>query len=175
MLAVATAVVAGGCGGGATESVDLEFTRADGSLATFPQTVRAWCGPYDEDNSDIEAVHILAAELPYESPAAYWIVSAVRADVERDPVTTFPNSFVFSEPRGAGLFAYDTEDRENELSSADEESEGTMRIELEGCEPGDTVRVTFDDVVLGSEYHDLPPVSVEGSVVAEIGDAPDRS
>ena len=50
-----------------------------------------------------------------------------------------------------------------------------MRIELDGCEPGDTVRVTFDDVVLGSEYHDLPPVSVEGSVVAEIGDAPDRS
>jgi hypothetical protein len=162
---------AGGCDGGAT-AVDVEFTRADGSLATFPQTVRAWCGPYDEDNSDIEAMHVLAADLPYESPSAYWMVSAVRADVERDPVTIFPNSFVFSEPRGAGLFAYDTEDRENELSSADEESEGTMRIELEGCEPGDTAHVTFDDVVLGSEYSDLPSMSVEGSVVAEIGAAP---
>jgi hypothetical protein len=172
---VAAAAAAGGCGGDGTQTVDVDFTRADGSLATFPQTVRAWCGPYDEDNSDTDAVHILAAELPYESPAAYWIVSAVRADIERKPVTTFPDSFVFSEPRGAGLFALDADDRGNELSSADEESEGTMRVELEGCEPGDTVRVTFDDVVLGSEYHDLPPISVAGAAVAEIGDAPDRS
>ena len=168
---MAFAAVAGGCGGGATESVDVEFTRADGSLATFPQTVRTWCGPYDDENSDTEAVHLLAAELPYKSPAAYWIVSAVRAD-ERDPVTTFPNSFVFSEPRGAGLFAYDTEDRENELSSADEESKGAIRVELDGCNRGETVRVQFEDLVLGSEYHDLPPMSVEGSVVGEIGDAP---
>ncbi len=99
----------------------------------------------------------------------------MQADIERDPVTTFPNSFVFSEPRGAGLFAYDGDDRGNELSSADEESKGTMRTELEGCEPGDTVRVEFDDVVLGSEYFDLPPISVEGAVTAEIGDAPDSS
>jgi hypothetical protein len=34
------------------------------------------------------------------------------------------------------------------------------------------VRVTIEDVVLGSEYSDLPSISVEGSVLAEIGDAP---
>jgi hypothetical protein len=138
--------------------------------------VRVWCGPYDDENRDTDAVHILAGKVPRdESPPTYWIVSAVRADVERNPVTTLPNSFVYTKPRGAAFFALDAEDRENELSSADEESRGTMRIELEGCEPGDTVRVKFEDVVLGSEYADLPPLSVAGSLVAEISDAPDRS
>jgi hypothetical protein len=129
--------------------------------------VRAWCAPFDDDNSHRHAVHILAGELPHEeSPPAYWILRAVQADVERNPVTTLPNSFVFTEARGASFFALD--DTGNELSSADEDSEGTMRIELEGCEPGDTVRVEFEDVTLGSEYSDLPAISVEGSVLAEI-------
>jgi hypothetical protein len=97
----------------------------------------------------------------------------VRADVERDPVTTLPNSFVYTEARRASLFALD--DTGNELSSADEESKGRIRVELEGCEPGDTVRVEFEGVTLGSEYSDLPPISVEGAVTAEIGDAPDRA
>ena len=46
-----------------SKSVDVKFTRADGSLATFPQTVRAWCGPYDDENRDIKGVHVLAGEL----------------------------------------------------------------------------------------------------------------
>ena len=96
------------------------------------------------------------------------MVTAVHADVEREPVTTLPNDFVYTGQKGAGMFALDAEDRKNELSSAEEESEGAIRIELEGCDPGDTVRVQFEDVVLASEYHDLPSVSVEGSVVAEI-------
>jgi hypothetical protein len=131
--------------------------------------VRAWCGPYDDENRDTDAVHILAGKVPRdESPPTYWIVSAVRADVERDPVTTLPNSFVYTKPRGAAFFALDAEERENELSSADEESEGTIRVELAGRGPGDTVRVTFEKVVLGSEYSDLSSVSVEGSVRAEV-------
>jgi hypothetical protein len=136
--------------------------------------VRAWCAPFDENNSHRDAVHVLAGELPRDdSSSAYWILSAVRADVERDPVTTLPNSSVYTKARGASFFALDATG--NELSSADEESEGTIRIELEGCESGDTVRVDFHAVVLGSEYSDLRPIGVEGSVLAEIGDAPDRS
>ena len=50
-----------------------------------------------------------------------------------------------------------------------------MRIELDGCEPGHTVGLLFDRVTLGSEYSDLPPISVEGAVTAEIGDAPASS
>ena len=66
------------------------------------------------------------------------------------------------------MFGVDAERRNNELSSATEESKGAIRVEVDGCDPGDTVRVEFQDVVLGSEYSDLPSVSVEGSVVAEI-------
>ena len=160
-------MVVGGCGGDGGQSVDVEFTRTDGSILTFPQTVRAWCGPYDDENRNTEAVHVLAGELPRgESPAAFFMVRAVRADVHA--VTTLPNDFVYTEPEGADLFALDAERRNNELSSATEESKGAIQVELDGCDPGDNVRVTFEDVVLGSEYHDLPTVSVEGSVVAEI-------
>jgi hypothetical protein len=160
--------LAAGCGDDAgRQSVDVEFTRTDGSPATFPRTLRAYCAPFDENNSHRHAVHVLAGELPRaESPPAYWILRAVQADVERDPVTKLPNDFVYTEARGASFFALD--ETGNELSSSDEESQGTIRVELAGCEPGDVVRVTFDGVVLGSEYSNLPSISVDGSVVAEI-------
>ena len=97
----------------------------------------------------------------------------VRADVERDPVTTLPSNFVYTEPRGTALFALDSDDRENELSSASERSGGAIRVEPDGCDQGDTVRVDFEDVLLGSEYHDLPSLSIEGWSLAEIGEAPE--
>jgi hypothetical protein len=168
---LATAALTGGCGDERSEprpSVDVTVTRADGATADFPRRVRAWCGPFDEDNADAEAVHVMAGKRgPHSS---FWQLTAVRADVERDPVTTLPNSFVFTEPRGATLFAYDNKPRGNELSSAEEESSGTIRVELAGCEPGDTVRLTFDDIVLGSELHDLGGLSFDGKVVAVISD-----
>jgi hypothetical protein len=158
---------AAGCGGGSAP--DVKFTRADGSVAEFPTTLRAWCGPFDEDNEDVEAVHVLAGD---PAPASYWILDAVRADIAADAATTLPNDFVYTEPEGASLFAFDVDDRENELSSATEESTGTIRVKSEGCEPGAAVIVELDDVVLGSEYSDLPKMSVSGMAEAEIGDPP---
>ena len=58
-----------------------------------------------------------------EPQTALWVLSAVRADVERDAVTTSRTA---------------------------------------------SVRVEFEEVVLGSEYFDLPTISVEGAVTAEI-------
>ena len=170
-VSVVFAAASAGCGGDRSTSstVDVEFTRANGSFADMPTTVRAWCGPFDEDNGDDEGVHVLAGDRP---PSPYWIVDAVRADIERDPTTTFPNSFDYTKPRGAALFVFDADDRGNELSSADEESSGTIKVEYEGCDTGDSVTVAFDDVELGSEYHDMPPLSVSGTVLAEIGDPP---
>lgn len=173
---VLAAAVVGGCDGGAgdDEAVDVEFTREDGSAATFPETVRAWCEAFDGDNPDVDAVHVWAGEPPQGEPAdPAWFVSAVRADIEREPTTTLPNNFVYTEPRGASLFALDdAEHGNNELSSADDESSGTIRVELDGCEPGDSVRLTFDEVVLGAELFQLPSMSVEGTALATIGASP---
>jgi hypothetical protein len=161
-----TTVALSACGGGG----GIEFTRSDGSVAQFPTMLRAWCGPYDDDSPDVEGVHVFAGELPRNEPtSSFWMVQAVRSD---DPETRLPNDFVSTEPRGASAFAFDAEDRENELSSAEEESSGTLHVESAGCEPGDSVTVTFDDVVLGNEYHDLPTLSVSGAVTAEIGEPP---
>lgn len=175
-LVVAVAI-AGGCGraGDGEENVDLEFTRQDGSGASFPESVRAWCAPFDEDNPDVEAVHAMAGEQPVEEPAEpFWMMRAVLADVEREPTTALPTDFVFTEPRGASFFALDDAEHDNnELSSADEESSGTIRVELDGCEPGDTLTLTFGQVALGSELHLLPTMSVEGKVVATIGEPPE--
>lgn len=168
-------LVLAGCGegGGSGSRNDVAFTRADGSSAQFPAEVRAWCGAFDEDNADVGGVHLLAADgARGESPGPYWIVDAVRADIERDPATSLPNSFTYTKPQGAALFVFDKQDRGNELSSADEESTGTITVEVEGCDAGDSVTVEFDDVELGSEYHDMPPLSVSGTVAAEIGEPP---
>jgi hypothetical protein len=166
---VATAAVGAGCSHEdlrPAASVDLSITRADGTTVEPPNRLHAWCGPFDEDNADTEAVHVMAGERGAHS--SFWQLDAVRVDVERDPVTTLPNSFVFTEPRRAFLFAYDTKPRGNELSSAEEESSGTIRVELAGCDVGDTVHLTFDHVVLGSELHDLGSLSFDGEVAAVI-------
>ena len=176
------AAFAGGCGGGnegdsgePRASLSVQFTRADGSVAHFPEAVRAWCGAFDEDNRDVEGVHVLAGEFPPggEDAEPFWIVRAVRADVERDDETQLPNDYVYTEPRGADLFALDdAAHAHNELSSASERSAGTIRVQLSGCERGDTVELSFDDVTLGSEYGDQPSLSVDGRVVASVGDPP---
>lgn len=168
---LATAAVAGGCSDERSESrasVDLTITRADGSTVASPNPVHAWCGPFDEDNADTEAVHVMAGKRDLHS--SLWELTAVRRDVTRDPATTLPNDFVYTEPRRATLFAYDTKPKGNELSSAEEESSGTIRVQLEGCDVGDTVQLTFDHVVLGSELHDLGSLSFDGEVTALIAD-----
>ncbi len=181
VLALALAAATAACGGSeeptaepsAQGSDGLRFTRDDGSDLQLPAGVRAWCGAFDEDNPEVEAVLLLGAEIG-EPAASFWVVHAVRADVARQPATTLPNEFVYTEPRGASLFVLDAGRNGNELSSSEEESSGVIRVELEGCDPGNEVRVELDDVVLGSEFSDGPPVRAHGSVVAEIGDEPRR-
>ena len=106
-----------GTGSSGTQSVDVEFTRADGSLATFPETVRRV----------VRTVRRGATRTATRStcwPASFLArnplprtgsLRAVQADVERDPVTTLPNSFVYTEARGAA-FSRTTPGRGNELS-----------------------------------------------------------
>ncbi len=149
---------------------DLTITRPDGTNVAVSRDVRAWCGAFDEDNADVDAVRVMAGSRGGKEP--FWELAAVRSDVERDPVTQLPNGFVFTEPRGASLFAFDNVPTGNELSSAEEESSGAIRVELDGCERGDQVRLTFAKVVLASELHDLGSLSFRGNVAVAISEPP---
>lgn len=149
---------------------DLIITRPDGTNVTVFGDVRAWCGSYDDDNADVDAVHVMVGKRGGKEP--FWELTAVKRDVERRPVTQLPNSFVFTEPRATSLFAFDNVPRDNELSSAEEESSGSIRVELDGCERGDEVRLTFSKVVLGSELHDLGSLRFGGNMTAQIAEPP---
>lgn len=106
----------------------------------------------------VRAIHVVAGD---RRSGSFWFLSAVLADVTRPTTVTLPNSFTFSEPRGALLFAVDR--GENELSSAVEEATGRIVIERGGCrpEPHVTFRVA---ATLGSEFFDGASVRVRGRV-----------
>jgi hypothetical protein len=62
--------VAAGCGGNAQQSVEAEVIRADGSLVTFPQDVRAWCG------------HVVLGSEYHDLPTVS-VAGSVVAEIER--------------------------------------------------------------------------------------------
>jgi hypothetical protein len=160
-LALVTAACGGndGSSGGGGDGIEVE--RADGSKIEFSGRMRAWC----RDGS----LWILNGDLPGEgdeTPETYWIVSvrAQNGDAKRR-VTVGPDSDVAED---GGMFVYDAE-RENELSSAEEDSSGTLEFDDVGCERGARVGVDVD-VTLDSEFHDAPSATARGSAEAEIGD-----
>jgi hypothetical protein len=82
--------------------------------------------------------------------------------VRREPVVELPNMFVFDEPQGADMFAVDGE---NELSSAEEESNGRIVVDRVRC--GRRLAVRFHvRGRLGSEFFDGDPLTVRGSFSA---------
>lgn len=135
----------------------LTFTRPDGTRLVFGQRFRIRCGPWEPD-VPVRAIHVVAG-IPRSG--AFWLLSAVLADVTRPTTVKLPNSFTFSKPRGALLFAVDR--GENELSSAEEEASGSIVFERAGCRP--KPHVTFRvDATLGSEFFDGETARVRGRV-----------
>jgi hypothetical protein len=166
--------IATSCGGaGESEQAGgVTVTREDGSVVEFPEAVRAWCGPFDDEM--VDAVHVHVGSWPVEVGSSFWRLEAVRDDLGE--ATTLPNDTVSNlekAPVGASLFVYDADQGQNELSSADSESSGTIRVELDGCEPGGTVETAFEGVTLASESLNGPTVSVQGTETFEIGDPPE--
>ena len=103
----------------------------------------------------VRALHIRAGARS----GPFWQLDAVVADVKRDPVVRFPHSFVFDKPTGAQLFAVE---RENELSSSEEEASGRMTFGAVRC--GRRLAVRFRvDAVLGSEFFGGETVTMRGS------------
>jgi hypothetical protein len=159
VIALAFAAVVAGTATAAPPRVDgeLTFTRPDGTRLAFGTRFRIRCGPWEPD-VPVRAIHVLAGT---PRSGSFWLLSAVLADVTRPATVTLPNSFTFSRPRGALLFAVDR--GENELSSAVEEAAGRIVFERAGCRPRPHVTVLVN-ATLGSEFFDGEPVRVRGRI-----------
>jgi hypothetical protein len=137
---------------------DVTLTRPDGSAVAFPQTVSVRCGRWEPDVRG-RTLHV---RVGAPRKGAFWVLRALVADVRRDPVVELPNMFVFDEPQGADMFAVDGE---NELSSAEEESNGRIVVDRVRC--GRRLAVRFHvRGRLGSEFFDGDPLTVRGSFSA---------
>ncbi len=135
-------------------SNSVEITRMDGTAVQVAQNLRVWCGRWEPDVA-VRALHIRAGARS----GPFWQLNAVVADVKRHPVVRFPHSFVFDKPTGAQLFAVE---RENELSSSEEEASGRMTFGAVRC--GRRLAVRFRvDAVLGSEFFGGETVTMRGS------------
>jgi hypothetical protein len=142
---------------------DLVFERANGTLITFPANTYVWCGAWEPGEVAAPSVHVFVG-----NPEGGWKLTAVRSDVVTGQPNTFPNNFIWDDPKDADLFIYDPP---NELSTQAEESSGSLTFTQLDCERGGRVAFTIDAVV-GSEFGDLPPVSVSGSFSGRIGAGP---
>jgi hypothetical protein len=153
-VAVALAALAGAAPAGAiTIDNRLVFLRPDGTEARFGGPVRVWCGPWERD-VPVRSIHVRVGLRAGRA----WHLSAVLADVRRDPVVRLPHAFIWDRPTGALLFAADGT---NELSSAEEEASGRLTFRRARCGPRLRIRVRVD-ATLGSEFSDGEPLRVRG-------------
>lgn len=144
----------------------LVFERADGSRIQFAGEPRVWCGAWEPGNVPDRAVHVLAGDFRNGGPV--WQLQAVVDDAQPGRPLTFPNSFVWDQPRGAAIFVLD---EPNELSTQTGDSDGSITFSELDCGSGGEVRFTID-ATIGSEFGDGPPVRVTGSFAAPVGEAP---
>lgn len=146
----------------------LVFTRADQSKMTFVNGSQlvAWCGPWETGLIPTPAVHIRFSGPSARDPG--WTLTAVVADVKIGTPLTFPNDFIFDNPKKADLFILDYP---NELSTTRPQSSGSVTFQQLNCTTGGRVEFSIAATV-GSEFSNGPSVSVAGKVNAAIGAAP---
>jgi hypothetical protein len=157
-VAVALAALAGAAPAGAiTIDNELVFTRPDGTEVPYAGPVRVWCGPWESD-VPVRSIHVQVGPRGRQA----WHLSAVLADVRRDPVVRLPHFFIWDRPSEAMLFAGDGT---NELSTAEEEASGKLTFRRARCGPRLRIRVRVD-ATLGSEFSDGEPMRVRGSFTA---------
>jgi hypothetical protein len=144
---------------------NIVFEREDGSIVTFDTSTFIWCGPWEAGTIPIETIHIMSGVNQLgQIPKSAWMLKAVIGDVVTGKEISFPNSFVWDQPRGAELFVYD---QPNELSTHEEESSGSLIFQKMRC--AGLTEVTFSiDAVIGSEFHDGEKLKVSGTFKAKI-------
>ena len=145
----------------------LVFTRANQSTIAFANgsQLRVWCGPWDAGTVQTPAVHVVYSGTGAGNPG--WAMTAVVADVVIGTPLTFPNTFVFDQPRRADFFVNDPP---NELSSGLTASSGSITFQQLSCAAGGRVAFTVT-AALASEVGGQS-VLVSGKVSAPVGQAP---
>jgi hypothetical protein len=140
----------------------LEVRRKDGSTIEFAGPLRAWCAD--------GTVEMIYGRFPGESeasPPSYWLLGGEVETFRRNPRLELP------EGKGGFLYVYDAE-TDNELSSGEEGSSGSVEFDEVACERGETVRVTVE-ATLGSELEGRRSAEAVGDIEAVIGEPPERS
>jgi len=145
----------------------LVFTRANQSTITFASgsQLRVWCGPWETGLVPTPAVHAVYSGSGPSDPG--WMMTAVVANVVIGTPLTFPNIFIFDQPRNAEFFINDPP---NELSSGESASSGSITFQQLNCSTGGRVAFTMS-ATLASEVGGQS-VSVSGKVSAAVGQAP---
>ena len=161
------AVVACGDSTGVDRGPDVQnalvFEREDGTRITFPATTYIWCGPWEPGVVPTTAVHVHVG-----GAESGWSLRAVLADVTVGQPLTFPNTFIWDQPRRADMFILDPP---NELSTQEDESSGQVTFQELRCTTGTQVRFTVNATV-GSELAGSPTMRVTGSFSGRIGTSP---
>jgi hypothetical protein len=141
----------------------LVFKRPGGSAIPFTGTLRAWCGPWDDEVAR-PSVHV---EL--RNARRGWELSAVRHDLEVSRRINFPNEFVSKRPRGVLLFVAASA---IEASTAEEESSGSLVFSRVSCRLGGVVEFSID-ALLGSELFNGKSVRVSGTYRGHVSKRPE--
>jgi hypothetical protein len=140
----------------------LVFTREDNSEIEFtaPVKVYVWCGPWENDLVLDTTLHVWFVSSASENG---WVLKAVVGDIEIGDTLFFPNYFIWDQPDSVHMFLLDPP---NELATDTEESSGFIVFHSLPCPYGRNVDFSID-AVIGSEYSDMPSVTVRGRFTAE--------
>jgi hypothetical protein len=160
LIVIAAALVSCGDPAGPSTQNDLVFQRANGTIIAFPATTYVWCGAWEEGEVPAPSVHVFVG-----SAQSGWKLTGVRADIALNQPIAFPNTFIWDAPEKADLFIYDPP---NELSTQSDDSSGSVTFTKLDCSTGGEVAFTLNAVV-GSEFGDLPSVSVSGTFSGRVG------
>jgi hypothetical protein len=169
---IALVLMLAGCGDDGTVKPSggpnhpLVFTREDGSEVTFSAAAETfvWCGPWEHDLVPVPSLHVWFGNPENPEQPGGWSLEAVVGDIEIGDTLRFPNYFIWDQPDSVRLSLMDPP---NELTTATEESGGFIVFHRLPCPSGTTVDFSID-AVIGSEFSDMPRVTVRGRFIAQV-------
>ncbi len=139
---------------------NLTFTRQDGSQLIMVTDYVICCGIWDPGYDDRYSLFI--AFFDSVQVNSRWMLNIVPEEI------TFDSPFVFPGTSNLGTYMFVLDaSSDNELSSYESESSGTITINVLDCGPPLQIDLTID-ATLASEFWDAPPVTVSGTFSATI-------